>query len=133
MAKRVAVLAKLLAELLATYGGTQKDFADAIGITRPHLSHLLSGAPQYATISVELCLTIAEVGKTSASRVLRAANKADIAELIERLYGGPALVRTSDPSVSEADRRLLAKLKSLDRKTYRAIVTLIESWAVTAR
>lgn len=125
------MLAKLLAELRATYGGSQQEYADAIGITRPHLSHLLSGQPQYATASVEVCLQIAKVSKTSASRVLRAAGKGDVADLLERLYGGPALVRTSDPSVSDAERRLLAKLKSLDRKTYRAIVTLIETWAAS--
>jgi transcriptional regulator with XRE-family HTH domain len=119
------MLAVLLADLIADFGGTQRDFAAAIGISRAHLSHLLSTDPHYATVSIELCLRIARVTQTPASRVLRAAGKGAIADLIESLYGGPALVRVADPAVSLADRRFLDAVRKLDRRSQRAIRHLV--------
>jgi transcriptional regulator with XRE-family HTH domain len=121
----VAMWAALLADLIASYGGTQKDFAVAVGISRAHLSHLLSGEAQYSSPSIELCLKIARVTHTPASRVLRAAGKDATADLIESLYGGPAAVRTVDPAITLADRRFLLELSTLDRRSSRAIRYLV--------
>jgi transcriptional regulator with XRE-family HTH domain len=124
------MLAALLAELIASYGGTQKNFAAAVGISRAHLSHLLSGDGHYATVSIELCLRIAQVTQSSASRLLRAAGKGAIADLVEGLYGGPALVRAGDPAISLSDRRFVEQLHRLDRRTQRAIRYLVDRLSV---
>jgi DNA-binding XRE family transcriptional regulator len=112
-----------LATLIANDGGTRAEFAQALGISRTHLSHLLSG--QYVP-GLELCLQIARVTKTPASVVLRAAGKGALADLLESLYGGPAQVRTSDPAISAADRRLILQIHGLDARSQRAIRYLIE-------
>jgi len=118
--------AAFLADLLAHYGGTQQGFARAIGKSRASVSHWLRVDPPSAPPGIEVCLRIATVTRTDASRVLRAAGKGDVATLIEQLYGGPARVRTSDPAVSATDRRLLAQLHALDAATQRAIRTLLD-------
>jgi hypothetical protein len=66
------------------------------------------------------------VTKTPASKVLRAAGKAELAALLESLYGGPAQVRTTDPAITAADRRLLGQIHGLDARTQRAIRYLVE-------
>jgi DNA-binding XRE family transcriptional regulator len=119
-----------LATLIATDGGTRAEFAQALGISRTHLSHLLSG--QYVP-GLELCLTIARVTKTPASKVLREAGKGELAALLEQLYGGPAQVRTTDPAITAADRRLLLQIHGLDARTQRAIRYLVEALTRPAR
>jgi len=117
--------AAFVADLLAEYGGTQQGFADAIGVSRTTVSHWRRADPPAAPPGVEVCLRMAAVTRTDASRVLRAAGKGDVAALIEQLYGGPALARTRDPAVPLADQQFLAALHTLDPPTQRAIRHLV--------
>jgi transcriptional regulator with XRE-family HTH domain len=123
--KKVAMWAAFLAELLRQYGGTQQDFARAIGKTPATVSHWRNRASAPKP-GIEVCLRIAVETRTSASEVLRAAGKSAIADLIEQLYGGPARMRTTDPSVSRADKRLLQQIAALDPRTRRALLYLIK-------
>jgi len=118
--------AAFLAEVFAQYGGTQQDFAAAIGKTPATVSHWLNPARRHPGPGIAVCLQIAAVTHTSASRVLRAAGKDAIADLLETLYGGPALVRTTDPSVSLAEKRLLQRIQALDPRTRRAFLRVLE-------
>jgi transcriptional regulator with XRE-family HTH domain len=86
---------ELLHELIRAHGGTKQSFAQAIRITPSTLSHFLAGRVSHPP-STELCLRIAEVSGMSASKVLTAAGKADIAARIEALYGLPRIRRPLD-------------------------------------
>ena len=117
--------AVFLAELLADYGSTQQVFAEAIGVSRATVSHWLRTDRAAAPPGIDVCLRIAVVTRTSASDVLRAAGKDHVVVLLEQLYGGPARVRTVDPTVSATDRRILAQLAALDPKTRRAFLQVL--------
>jgi transcriptional regulator with XRE-family HTH domain len=118
--------AAFLADILATTGDTQQDFARAIGVTPATISRWLNAARRHPGPGVEVCLRIAALTRTSGSRVLHAAGKGDIAALIEQLYGGPALVRTTEPALSSAERRGLARLRALDPQTRRAFLLVLD-------
>lgn len=122
---------RLLRELVQAYGGAKQDLARAIGVTPSTLSHLLArdGAP-----SVYVCLKLAQATGTSASKVLRAAKKEDIAELIEDLFGEAATRRQVFQRVrlTPLEERYVTALRALPPKTQRAFFTLISTargWA----
>jgi transcriptional regulator with XRE-family HTH domain len=123
--------APFLTELLDTYGGTQQDFATAIGKSRATVSHWLSRETARRP-GVEVCLRIAGVTETSASRVLRAAGHAAVADLLETLYGPavPSAALRARTAVSPADVRVLAQLHALDPKTVRAVRHLLQRLSV---
>lgn len=64
--------------------GSKKAVADALQISQPRVSRALKG--EY-TFNVKNCLRLAQVSGRSASEILRAARKPDIADLIEANYG----------------------------------------------
>lgn len=122
---------RLLLDLVKTYGGTKQDLAKAIGITPSALSHLL--AHPTGTASTEVCLRLAAVTGTSASRVLRAAGKSAIADLLEDLYGEAAIRRQPFTGfrLKPSEERTWTALRSLDPRCQRAFVYLIDQAAAS--
>jgi transcriptional regulator with XRE-family HTH domain len=80
-------LRALIEDAVAKYG-SQSAAADAIGLSRTRINRILSdaGAPG-ESFEVGNCLRLARALGQSASEVLRAACKADDANLIEEMYG----------------------------------------------
>lgn len=66
---------------------TRQALAKALDINASRLSRALNGTDKHTSFNVENCLRLATVSGESASTVLRAANKGEIADLIEGLYG----------------------------------------------
>jgi hypothetical protein len=75
---------------------TRTAFAKALGINASRLSRALNDVGE-RPFNVKNCLRLAKVSGESPAEVLRAAGKADIAELIESLYGPEKTV--TDPVV----------------------------------
>ena len=75
---------------------TRTALAKAIDINASRLSRALNGTDQLP-FNIENCLQLAKVSGEPASNVLRAADKGDIADLIESLYGPQRKV--TDPAV----------------------------------
>jgi hypothetical protein len=123
---------QLLQELVIAYGGTKGALAHAIGIRPSSLSHLLGkDAPHVA--STEVCLRLAIVTGTSPSRLLRAAGRGPIADLLEELYGAAAVRRQSFVGVrlTPYEEQHLAAIRALNPKARRAFFFLVE--CATAR
>lgn len=100
---------------------TRQALAKAIDINASRLSRALNGTDKHS-FNIENCLRLAQLSGEPASAVLRAADKGDIAELIESLYGQERKV--TDPVV----RDLLATWPDLtaDEKNYvRSSVTMV--------
>jgi len=119
---------RLLPELIAHHGGNKQDLARAIGITPSTLSHLLadgSSAP-----GVEVCLRLAHATGHSPSKILRAAGREAIADLLEDLYG-PAAERRAPFGLRLTPHELqhVTTIRRLDRKTQRAYFTIVEAAA----
>lgn len=72
---------------IASRFASKKALADAVGVSQGRLSRALKGDDNYS-FNVENCLRLADVSGEPASEILRAAGKADVADLLERLYGG---------------------------------------------
>lgn len=116
--------ASLLRTLLRSHGGTKRAFAEAIGVTPSTLSHFL--VARRVAVSTDTCLRIAEVGRVSASRVLRAAHRGEVAKRLEALYGEaakfqrvePARFTTQEWTFIEALRRIRSP------RQQRAVVTI---------
>lgn len=118
----------LLAGLVTTYGGNKQDLARAIGISPSTLSRLLDGRPP----STELCLRLATTTHTNASRILRAAGKGAIADLIEDLYGTAAhrqLFRGFP--LTPLEQRRTTIVRNLSRDKLRALDQFI-GWVASA-
>jgi len=119
--------AEVLAVLVADFGGSKKAFAEAAGITPQRLSHHLKPGKYTAPPGIELCLRIAKAGNGSAftaSRLLRAAGKPQIADLIEGLYG-KATLRRGAISLSPPERLLVQRLRTRPR-VQRNVLLLVE-------
>lgn len=80
---------------------TQQAFARALGISVARLNRAMNQADY--PLNVANCLRLAELADEDPSAVLRVAGKADVADLITRLYGTPLMV--SD--LATAQRNLL--------------------------
>jgi hypothetical protein len=66
---------------------TRLALAQALDINASRLSRALNGSDPHTSFNIENCLRLAKVSGEPASRVLRAADKGTIADLIEELYG----------------------------------------------
>lgn len=121
--------AKLLTGLVETYGGSKQDLARAVGISPSTLSRLLEGRPP----STELCLRLATQTHTNASRILRAAGKGAVADLIEDLYGAAASRRQVFRGfrLTPVEQRRTTTVRTLSREGLRAVDQIIE-WAAAS-
>lgn len=105
---------------------TKGAVAKAIGLS---LSAYSRGVRIEGTLGIDTCLRLAEWSGESPSRVLRLAQKAETAELIERLYG-PAAARSP---LSGPDRELVGLWHELEPDAQKAISTLLHALAAAAR
>ena len=78
--------------------GTRHALGKLLGMSGSRVGRAIDG--QY-TFNIENCLRLADVMRESPTRILRAAGKIEIANLIERLYG------KTTPLLSDADQQLL--------------------------
>ena len=117
--------AALLADLVRRHGGTKQAFARAVGVSPSALSRLLAGHARQA--STELCLRIAQVARVSASRVLRASGRSSVADLLEELYGEPAMRRQqfAAPRLTPYEQTLIDEWRTLDAPEQRAMALLM--------
>lgn len=111
--------AGFLEELVEQYGGTQKALATALGLHESAISHWKDGPP-----GVQHCLELARVTRTRASKILRAAGHAKVAELIEDLYGSAAIQQrpTGLTPLEEKHIREWRALPIRERKALEVIV-----------
>jgi transcriptional regulator with XRE-family HTH domain len=98
---------------------SKKALAKAIGISQPRLSHALSGEGPY-TFNVENCLRLAKVTNRSPLEVLRAAGKAEIADLLEFLFP-----KAGKPTIRNEQRLLLDDWELLGEDEQQAFRMLI--------
>lgn len=93
--------------------------AEAIGIQPSRLSHALKGTGSY-TFNVENCLRLAKAANRPAGEVLRAAGKADVAELLEFLFPDAAA-----PPITAEQRRVIEDFESLTEQERSALRLLV--------
>jgi len=122
----VSAFPKIFDACLVAYGGTKQQLAREIGITPSSLSHLAVGN---MGASVKVCLRLAGACGVSASTILRAAGKNEIAELIEQLYGAAATQRLG-VVMSPDEREFLEKLRRVKRRSRRILGQTIDAFAI---
>lgn len=124
---------RLLNELAVSYGGSKQAFAQAIGITPSHLSHLLTETPnQRSAPSTDVCLAIAAAAHANPSTVLRSAGKGEIADQLETLYGPAAERRQAflaTTRLSPADEKYLGVWRHLSAKDKRALIHILDRFS----
>lgn len=86
---------------------TRKAFAEAIDIDPSRLTRAINKGD--FAFNAENCLRLAKVSGESASDILRMANKADVAALIEELYG-------QQSTLSADERQIVAFIRALPRE-----------------
>jgi transcriptional regulator with XRE-family HTH domain len=123
--------APLLRHMLTNFGGTKQQFAKALGIAPSALSRLLNPKARLAP-SILLCLRMAHLGRTNASRVLRAAAHVEAADLLEHLYGDAVATPDIGAAVTAHELAHLVNWRQLAASDVRAFELLIDR-AVTAR
>lgn len=102
--------------------GTAGKLADAIGLT---LSAFSRGVRNEGTLGVESCLRLAEETGESPGHVLRLAGKAEVADLLERLYGR----RQSLLRLGRQERELLDVWSSLPVASQKSLLGLMKDLA----
>lgn len=102
--------------LLKRYGTANK-LAAALGLTA---TSLLRAAHDQFTLNVENCLRLAAVSGELPSRILRLAGKADIADLLESLYG--------QQSLTPREKQLLSRWSRLSPRTQANITVVIDDF-----
>lgn len=113
-------LADLLRQAIAKDGGSKSEFARAIGLRPSALSHVLKGDYPLGFVA---SLKVARAAGVSASTVLRAAEHADMAALLEDLYGPPV---SREHEWSVAERRLIRLLRQLTRSRQRCVQEMVD-------
>jgi plasmid maintenance system antidote protein VapI len=102
--------------------GSQRAVARGIGLTESRFGRVLSGEH---SLSVESCLRFSQLTGESPSRVLRAAGKASVADLIEELYV------VDGERVSQSENAMLGRFRNLTAKAQQTVRELLEVLAVT--
>jgi len=97
--------------------GSARALAKLIGLTEGRLGRALRGE---FSLSVEKCLRVSKIAGEPPSRVLRAAGKGGIADLIEDLYA------VGDDLISPSERDLLARFRVLGPKAQRTLRDLLD-------
>lgn len=114
-------LTDILEEAVALFG-TQEAAGRAIGLSGSRYSRIMAAeSPEDNSLGVANCLRLALVTKRHPSDVLRSAGKADVADLIEQVYGG------TPTALTDEERQLLYDFHALDpdrRETIRRVFDL---------
>lgn len=122
------VFRALLKDLITRYGGNKKDFAQALGITQSTLSHWIRTVGVFP--SVEMCLRLATITGENASKILRAAEKGEIADVLEDQYGAPRKHVTGHAvTATPREQAHLITLRSLGKRNRRTVLDITESLA----
>lgn len=101
--------------------GTATKLAGALEMT---LSAFLRAIKHEGTLSIENCVRFAQETGEAPGKVLRLAGKADVAELLERVYGGaPA------PALNSHQRELLTLWEQIDHDARDPILVLLRGLA----
>jgi hypothetical protein len=111
---------------LSDVQGSKQDAARALGITPGRFSRLLNGE---FSMEVVNCLRLAVLTRKSAATVLRAADKQEVADLLDRLYGSDAAAPWRDPELQEA----LANLAVIRADVRAPVLAMIRAMAAVAR
>jgi len=117
---------RLLVDLAKQFGGTKQELARRAGLSPSAFSRLHAGR---SVPSVEVCLRLAIVTSTSASKLLRAAGKGTTADLLEDLYGAAAIRRHAFVGVrhlNPTEQRHMEAVRALAPKDQRAFFYLVE-------
>ncbi len=93
---KTAPFRALIATLIRVRYHTAQAVADAIGMS---LSALTRGVRDHGTLSTAHCLRLAEAAGSDPAHVLRLAQKADAAAVLDRVYGKPATLLSDDDRV----------------------------------
>lgn len=123
--------APLLRHLRTNFGGSKQQFAKALGIAPSALSRLLNPRARLQP-PILLCLKMAHLGRTDASRVLRGAGHDEAASLLEHLYGEAVPHPDIGAAVTAHELAHLVNWRQLAATDVRALELLIDR-AVTAR
>lgn len=124
--------AHLVKQAKDTYGAaTAKAFAHVIRVDDSTVSRYLSNKTTHPP-SIDVCLRIARAGDLSPTRVLRAAGKHDVAELLEAIYGltvpTAAQARHRARRLTPAERRLIDHWRRLTPKYRRLVNSVLDSF-----
>jgi transcriptional regulator with XRE-family HTH domain len=95
---------------------SQLAFAQAIGVSSSRAGRVMKGQDSLNALS---CLRLAAAAGEPPSRILRAANKGELADLLEQLYGRQAA------AIPDTVRRTVAQLHGLARADRAAVEHLI--------
>jgi plasmid maintenance system antidote protein VapI len=90
----VNTLVRHLERGLAKVGGRQEDLATALGISRPRVNDLLNEKGTY-TLGVRPCFQLAALLREDPLEILKAANKAWLAELLQNHFQRSEVERLS--------------------------------------
>lgn len=115
---RVAETFRTYIQALVDRHGTAGTIARAIGMS---LSAFSRGVRIEGTLGVDKCLKLAEWAGDPPSRVLRLANKSEVADIIERLYG-PERAPASGP-----ERELVGLWRDTELEAQKAVCTLLRA------
>jgi hypothetical protein len=112
----------ILPELVTQFGGSKGELAKAVGIRPSALSRFVHTPP-----NVETCLRLARVTGANPSRILRAAGRGDVADLLESLYGIAAIRRMKHRRRDAAKQQWrIDRLEEMDAATLRAFDVLMD-------
>jgi len=115
--------ALLEAVLSRQYGGVKQALAAAIDVSGSRLGRVLQGEFSLSVIS---CLKLARAAGLSPSMVLQDAGKAEVAELLEGLYGSAVA------PLPNSEKELLERWRRLPPKSQKVLRSLIDDLNRTA-
>lgn len=119
-------LKAMVAMLVNRFGGSQKEFAIAVGISPSALSRAVA-QPWRRPPSVEVCFRMATVGRVNAAKVLRAAGYAALVDQIEEHFGPAADQRQRfGDHVTPKELIHLARWRAADPTLVRAFERILE-------
>ena len=105
------------------FGGQFRGFARAVQLDAAHAGRLVKGLSP--TMSVETCLRVADVCDLDPTDVLRAAGKAEFADMVVRLFGRAAKVRASRTGEQREWDQLLDDMDPAARRHLRELARLL--------
>jgi len=123
-------LMQLLSDLVHT-AGTQGDAAKMIGISTSRYGRILKGKRE--SLNVKNCLRLAAAARKDPADVLRAADKSEIAEMVQRAYGRAPMRPKEDPAANLPDdlEPLVSNWEVLD-DLHRTIAKALAEYAARA-
>lgn len=104
----------LLTEAIERFGN-QQAVGEQVGVDRTRISRAMRGEHSLEVVN---CLRLAKALDRNPGQVLRAAGKADVAELLEGFY--------AQPTISQAERELLKRWAGLTEASRRSLLAVMQ-------